>query len=61
MQLSWIRVLVDGVRIEVVFSLGQASPQRSLTGKLGSTTKCRRRVSGEHAKEILQTEGFLRT
>jgi hypothetical protein len=33
----------------------------SLTRKQGRITKCGRRVSGEHAQEIFQADGFLRT
>jgi hypothetical protein len=56
------RVAMDGVRTQVVCSVGPTSPQKSLTGRPGGTTNCGHLAPrDEHAKEILHQEGFLRT
>ena len=54
------KVAMDCVRAKVVRSVVLTSPRRSLTGKPGSTTNCRRCWDSEHGKETLGTEGFLR-
>lgn len=55
-------VVAGCVRNRSSHSVVLTSPQRSLAGEPGGTTSCRRRLDdGEHAKETLYREGFLRT